>query len=76
MLEYLFDCHFEQIGNLERERQRRIIFTGFDRVDALPGNLQPPRQLRLRPEPISQIILTSIVVIIAITAPLATIWNI
>lgn len=47
----MFNCHLEQIGNLESQRQRRVIFAGLDGVHTLSGNPEPLRKIGLRPVP-------------------------
>ena len=45
----LFDGEPEKRRNFKCERQARIIFTLFNRVDGLPSDLQPICKIRLRP---------------------------
>ena len=39
----------EQFRHAQRQREARIIFVGFDRVDGLTGNAEPPGKLALAP---------------------------
>lgn len=47
--EYLLDGEPKKHRNLKRERQTRIIFTLFNRVNGLSGDLQPICKIRLSP---------------------------
>ena len=47
-VEDLFNGEVEQARNSECERQCRIVFAGFNRIDRLPGNLELFCQRRLR----------------------------
>jgi len=51
-VEDLFDLQVEDPCNLEGKRQRRIIFAGFDGIDALAGNVQPLSEVGLAPAPL------------------------
>ena len=45
----LFDGEPEKRRNFKCERQTRVIFAFFDRVNGLPGDLQPICKICLRP---------------------------
>src|SRR5580698_1773564 len=47
--EYLFDGPAEELGDSEREWQAGVVFPGFDRVNGLPGDVEPIRQFHLCP---------------------------
>ncbi len=48
-IEYIVDPQVERLCQLERQRQRRIMFAGFDRVDRLPGNANLLAKISLAP---------------------------
>src|SRR3546814_13872898 len=48
-LENRFDRFAEQARQAERQRQARVVLSGFDRVDGLARNVQALGQLALRP---------------------------
>src|SRR5690242_16881250 len=47
--EYVFDRQIEQLGNAKRQRERRVVFAGLDRVDALARNFEPFTEILLAP---------------------------
>src|SRR5688572_6981474 len=49
VIENLLDPFVEEAGQLEGQRQRRIIFAGLDRVDGLARHAEPAAKLRLAP---------------------------
>src|SRR5579884_3981953 len=51
--EDVFDQQVEQLGDTERERQRRIIFAGLDRIDALTRDFEPFGEVLLAPAALS-----------------------
>src|SRR5690349_9723385 len=49
IIENLLDRQIEQAGDLEGERQRRVIFSRLDRIDRLARDIEPDRQVGLAP---------------------------
>jgi hypothetical protein len=49
IIENLLNPHAEQSGDLERERERGVIFPRLDRVHRLPRHVEPFAKLRLAP---------------------------
>lgn len=47
--EYAFDWHAENIGDTKGEWQRRVIAPCFDRINALPADLEAVGQVLLAP---------------------------
>lgn len=47
VMEYLLDRHIEQTGNAESERERRIVFSGFDCIHGLARHVEVHRQFGL-----------------------------
>src|SRR5206468_9568022 len=49
VIENFLDMLVEQTRDLERERKRRIVFAGLDRVDRLTRHAEPAAKLGLAP---------------------------
>ena len=47
--EHVFDRTAEKLGDPECQRERRIVFAGFDRIHALAGDFEPLRKIGLAP---------------------------
>ena len=48
-IEYVVDPQVERLCQLESQRQRRIVFAGFDSVYGLPGNANVLAKISLAP---------------------------